>query len=177
MNGPRLRTTWLLLIVIAPLPCPDRAFTSWAWTVRLTCTHRLANRGPVTILWTWVWTNPFTAPAICPEKLFRRSPTRVSPRCVSAFAAPVVQLGPLVGQLAGFGVGRLGGTRLGAAALGGLDAAAIGRMCGVASGRCCVATGRLTRPRRGAPPAPAVLVGHGHLRHLRRWAGTACAWA
>jgi hypothetical protein len=90
MKGPRLRTTWLLLIVIAPLPCPDRAFTSWAWTVRLTCTHRLANRGPVTILWTWVWTKPFTAPAICPEKLFRRSPTRVSPRCVSAFAASLV---------------------------------------------------------------------------------------
>ena len=32
INGPRFSTTWLLLIVTAPLPCPDRAFTSCACT-------------------------------------------------------------------------------------------------------------------------------------------------
>ena len=58
MNGPRFSTTWLLLIVTAPLPCPDRAFTSWACTAVLTCTHNRATWGLATILATWVWMNP-----------------------------------------------------------------------------------------------------------------------
>src|SRR5215471_17282674 len=58
MNGPRFRTTWLLLIVTAPLLWPDRAFTSWACTARLTCTHNRATWGLATILATWVWMNP-----------------------------------------------------------------------------------------------------------------------
>ena len=89
MKGPRFSTTWLLLIVTAPLPCPDRAFTSWACTAVLTCTHNRATCGLATILATWVWMKPYTALASCPEKLFSSAPTRGSPRCVSAPAACV----------------------------------------------------------------------------------------
>src|SRR5215831_16832617 len=90
MNGPRFSTTWLLLIVTAPLPCPDSALTSWAWTARLTWTHKLATCGLAMILATWVWTNPFTELAIWSEKLFSSEPILVSPLCVSSVAAWVV---------------------------------------------------------------------------------------
>ena len=56
----------------------------------LSCRHNWETCGLATILATWVWMNPLTALASCPEKLFSSAPTRVSPRCVSAFAASVV---------------------------------------------------------------------------------------
>src|SRR5215472_5367331 len=90
MKGPRFSTTWLLLIVTAPLLCPDRALTSWAWTALLTCTHKFATRGLAMILATWVWMNPFTELAIWLEKLFSSEPILVSPLLFSSFAAWVV---------------------------------------------------------------------------------------
>ena len=90
MNGPRFSTTWPLLIVIDPLPCPDRALTTCAWALRFTCTHKLATCGLATILATWVWMKPPTAPASDPEKVCSSVPTRVRPLLFSAAAAWLV---------------------------------------------------------------------------------------
>ena len=82
--------TWPLLIVMDVLPWPDSALTSWACTLWLTWTHRLAICGLATILATWVWMNPPTAPASEPENVCSRVPTRVRPLLDSRSAAWLV---------------------------------------------------------------------------------------
>jgi hypothetical protein len=91
MNGPRPSTTWPLLMVMDPLPWPDKAFTTSAWALRFTRTHKFATCGLATILATWVWIKPSTAPASDPEKVCSRVPTRVRPLLFSAAAAWLVR--------------------------------------------------------------------------------------
>ena len=87
MNGPRPRVTWPFLIVTAPLPCPDSALTSWAWATVLSRSQARAKAGLVTILCTWAWMNPVTAPARDGPKLRSSPATRGRPWLASAVAA------------------------------------------------------------------------------------------
>ncbi len=93
-NGPRFSTTLPLLVVMAALlpPWPDSAFTSWACTLRFSCTHRLATCWLLTILATWVWMKPCTALASEPENECSKVPTRVKPLLVRVSAAWLVSV-------------------------------------------------------------------------------------
>ena len=79
--------TWPLLTLIAPLPCPDSTFTSWAGAARLTWIQVFAIWGLVTILCTWVWTNPAIALASDGAKVLSSVPTRGKPWLLSEVAA------------------------------------------------------------------------------------------
>ena len=80
-------TTWPLLTLTAPPPCPESAFTSCWWATVLTWIQALANRGLVMILCTWLWMNPATALAIDGPNDLSSVPTRDRPLLVSRAAA------------------------------------------------------------------------------------------
>ena len=69
MNGPRLRTTWPLLVLTALLPCPERTLTTCWWATVLTWTQILAIAGLEITRCTAVWIKPVTALAICGPKV------------------------------------------------------------------------------------------------------------
>ena len=65
MNGPRLSTIWPLLVLMAPLPCPESTLTTaWCATV-LTCTQAVAAAGLDTTECTVLCMKPVTELAIC----------------------------------------------------------------------------------------------------------------
>ena len=108
MNGPRLSTIWPLLVLTAPLPCPDSTLTTaWCATV-LTCTQTLAMAWLVTTVCTVLWMKPVTALAICGPNVVSSELIRVSPllfSCATAWLMVPVRLswlviavGDLVGQ-------------------------------------------------------------------------------
>src|SRR5690242_4730565 len=83
MNGPRLRTIWPLLVLMAPLPCPESTVTTAWCAVRLTWTQILAAAGLVMILCTVLWMKPVTALAICGPNVLSSELIRVSPLSLS----------------------------------------------------------------------------------------------
>ena len=65
IRGPRLRTIWPLLVLMAPPPCPESTLTSaWCATV-LTCTQAVAKAWLDTTECTVLWMKPVTELAIC----------------------------------------------------------------------------------------------------------------
>ena len=89
MNG----ASWMTICPFrtpTTLDWPDSTFTS-AWCARvLTWIQMRANRGPVTILCTWVWTYPATALASDGPNDFSSAATRDRPLLSSAAAAWLV---------------------------------------------------------------------------------------
>ena len=83
MKGPRLRTIWPLLVLIAPLPCPESTLTTaWCATV-LTWTQILAAAGLETTVSTVLCMKPVTALAICGPNVVSSELIRVSPLLLS----------------------------------------------------------------------------------------------
>jgi len=69
MNGPRLRTIWPLLVLIAPLPCPERTLTRAWWATVLAWTQTVAAAGLVITEWTVLWMKPVAELEICGPKV------------------------------------------------------------------------------------------------------------
>ena len=99
MNGPRLSTIWPLLVLTAPLPCPESTLTTAWWATVLTCTQTLAMAWLVTTVCTVLWMKPVTALAICGPNVVSSELIRVSPllfSCAEAWLMVPVRLSWLV---------------------------------------------------------------------------------
>ena len=74
---------WPLLVLIAPLPCPDSTWTTAWCAVVLTWTQILATAGLAITLCTVLWMKPVTALAICGPNVLSSELIRVSPLSLS----------------------------------------------------------------------------------------------